>query len=65
MLDRNLSAKHKWQDALSEGVNGLGCCGGRSAPWGDAAAGDRPQVRLHPAVGDKGEGEGREGERES
>ncbi|RMC02155.1 hypothetical protein DUI87_21322 [Hirundo rustica rustica] len=52
---RNLSAKHKWQDALSEGVNGLGHCGGRGVPWGDADAGDRPQARLHPVAGDKGE----------
>lgn len=59
VLVRNLSAKHKWQDALREGVNGLGRCGGRGVPWGDAAAGDRAQVRLHPAAGDKGEGEGR------
>lgn len=29
--------------------------------WGDAAAGEGPEVRLHPAVGGKGEGEGREG----
>lgn len=65
VLVRNLSAKHKWQDALSEGVNGLGCCGGRGVPWGDAGAEDRAQVRLHPGAGDKGEGEGREGERES
>lgn len=63
VLVRNLSARHKWQDALSEGVNDLGFCGGRGVPWGDA--GDRPQVRLPPVAGDKGEGEGREGERES
>lgn len=29
--------------------------------WGDAAAGEGPEVRLHPAVGGKGESEGREG----
>lgn len=44
VLVRNLSAKHKWLDALSEGVNGLGCCGGRGALWGDADAGDRSRV---------------------
>lgn len=60
MLVRNLSAKCKWQDALCEGVNGRGRCGGRGVPWGDAAAGDRPQVRLHPAVGDKKVREGKE-----
>ncbi|KAI1235828.1 hypothetical protein IHE44_0001916 [Lamprotornis superbus] len=49
------TARHKWLDALSEGVNGLGHCGGRDAPWLDADAGDRPQVRLHPSAGDKGE----------
>lgn len=45
VLVRNLYAKHKWQDALSEGVNGFGRCGVRGVPWGDADAGDRPPCR--------------------
>lgn len=65
VLVRNLSAKHKRQDALNEGVNGFGHCGGTRVSWGDADAGDRPQVKLHPASGDKGKDEGRERERES
>lgn len=65
VLVRNLSAGYKWQDALTGGVDGLGRGGGRGVPCGNADAGDRPQVRLHPVAGDKGGGEGREGERES